>query len=95
MIRAHIPGISMAMQWTGTNIEELKEFACDSLTYCGTAWNVERRHQIIAEIETVGGKQFLHIGDYIIKNSLGKFHICKPDIFEDTYILYGQECVRR
>ncbi|MBN6889829.1 hypothetical protein ACUXCC_005238 [Cytobacillus horneckiae] len=36
-------------------------------------------------IETLEGKMFASIGDYIIKGVQGEFYPCKPDIFEATY----------
>lgn len=36
-------------------------------------------------IETLEGKMFASIGDYIIKGVNGEFYPCKPDIFKKTY----------
>ena len=37
------------------------------------------------EIETLEGKMFAEVNDYIIKGVKGEFYPCKPDIFEQTY----------
>ena len=42
-------------------------------------------------IETLGGKMFANIGDYIIKGINGEFYPCKPDIFLRTYNEVAEE----
>lgn len=36
-------------------------------------------------IDTLEGKMFLSVGDYVIKGVKGEFYPCKPDIFTETY----------
>lgn len=45
----------------------------------------QRGHYI--EIATLKGTMTASIGDYIIKDSNGKFYPCKPDVFADCYEL--------
>lgn len=69
-----------AVQWTGENLEEIKKFAGNSLTYI-------EQHVII---ETLEGCRMVNKGDYIIKGIAGEFYPCKPDIFKATYEEVGE-----
>ena len=69
-----------AVQWTGENLEEIKKFAGNSLTYI-------EQHVII---ETLEGCRRVNKGDYIIKGIAGEFYPCKPDIFKATYEEVGE-----
>ena len=42
-------------------------------------------------IETLEGIMEISDGDYIIKGLQGEFYPCKPDIFEETYEIFGEE----
>ena len=42
------------------------------------------------DIETLEGTMHASVGDYIITGVNGEQYPCKPDIFEKTYIKYGQ-----
>ena len=63
-----------ACQWTGDNVEEIKEFVEPIAEY----------EQVIL-IHTLEGDMKANVGDYIIKGVKGEFYPCKPDIFEETY----------
>lgn len=63
-----------AIQWTGDNIEDIKEF-CNQCTLSND--------ELI--IFTLEGKMIASINDYIIKGVKGEFYPCKPDIFKTTY----------
>jgi hypothetical protein len=66
-----------AMQWTGDNFNEIKEFVGESLEafhFKGTIG-----------IQTLEGTMSANEGYYIIKGVRGEFYPCKPDIFEETY----------
>jgi hypothetical protein len=41
------------------------------------------------KIPTLEGDVFASVGDYIIKGVEGEFYPCKPDIFEKTYEMVG------
>ena len=66
-----------AVQWTGTNIDEIEKFAREHIY----------EHTTIAKIaiSTQEGIMVANIGDYIIKGVNGEFYPCKPDIFKKTY----------
>ena len=66
-----------AIQWTGTNYDEVKEF-------CGSEVIFDLFHHQIF-IETLEGDMRASDGDFIIKGVKGEFYPCKPDVFEKTY----------
>ncbi len=77
-----------AIQWTGHNLEEIKQFVGESLEYdiLDTAWEVGKgRPHIYMKIRTLEGDMYVSIGDYIIKGLRGEFYPCKPDVFEKKY----------
>lgn len=71
------PVIIEAVQWTGDNVREIKEFVTPIAEY------LEDENTII--IHTLEGDMKAEINDYIIKGVKGEFYPCKPDIFEETY----------
>lgn len=82
------PVIIDAVQWTGTNLEEIKEFVGESLRYTihDTAWKVGKgAPAVFMQIKTLEGDHICSKGDYIIKGVRGEFYPCKPEIFEATY----------
>jgi hypothetical protein len=73
------PVVIEAVQWTGDNAKEIRDFL--QLTdvarwYDGT---------LVFRIETLEGQMTASKGDWIIKGVKGEFYPCKPDIFEATY----------
>lgn len=70
------PVIVEAIQYTGDNIEEIKDFCKD----CSVLFD-----SLI--IFTLEGRMKASINDYIIKGVNGEFYPCKPDVFEKTYEL--------
>jgi len=74
------PVVIEAVQWTGENFDEIKEF-CPNLVYHGTVG--EENGCLI--IETLEGGMRASIGDWIIKGVKGEFYPCKPDIFEQDF----------
>lgn len=77
-----------AIQWTGYNLEEIKQFVGESLEYniLDTAWEVGKgRPYIYLRIYTLEGIMNASEGDYIIKGLRGEFYPCKPDVFEKKY----------
>ena len=71
------PIIIEAVQWTGDNLEELRDFVPE-----------EFRYNKVSEpmgIRTLEGVMTVSVGDWIIKGIQGEFYPCKPDIFEATY----------
>ena len=66
-----------AIQWNGSNYEEIKEFVDDR-----ELWR-PKSHILI--IKTLEGNHRADIGDYIIRGVEGEFYPCKPEIFNKTY----------
>ena len=63
-----------AVQWTGENWQEIKDFAGSDVSFDGRLY-----------VFTLEGTLKVDIGDYIIKGVKGEFYPCKPDVFEKTY----------
>lgn len=66
-----------AVQWTGHNHAEIREFAGPSI--------LKFNHEDGLQLKTLEGSLHASVGDYIIKGVHGEFYPCKPDIFEETY----------
>lgn len=82
------PVVIEAIQWTGLNLEEVKEFVGESLTYdiIDDAWKVgEGRPRVIMMIKTLEGDLKVSEKDFIIKGINGEFYPCNPAIFKKTY----------
>lgn len=83
------PVVVDAMQWTGLNLEEVKEFVGEALTYdiLDTAWEVGKgRPHVFMKIKTLEGDMEVSEKDFIIKGVNGEFYPCKPDISQKTYM---------
>lgn len=77
-----------AVQWTGTNLEEVKRFVGDKLIYSinDAAWEVGKAApNVVLRIRTLEGEHIANVNDYIIKGVAGEFYPCKPEIFAATY----------
>lgn len=70
------PVVIEAVQFTGDNNEEIREFV-------GQSGFVDRAS--LWKIATLEGAMTASFGDWIIKGVNGEFYPCKPDIFEKTY----------
>lgn len=68
------PVVIDAVQWTGGNQNELRDFMGVVSSCAGKV-----------EITTLEGTLTASIGDWIIKGVKGEFYPCKPDIFAATY----------
>lgn len=73
-----LPIVIEAVQWTGENYEEIKQFAGESFI----CWHYN--HDSIS-IQTLEGVMSASKGDWIIKGIKNEFYPCKPDVFEKTY----------
>lgn len=71
------PVVIEAIQWTGKNHLEIKDF-------CHTAVYAEKEHVNLI-IPTLEGLHSASLGDWIINGVKGEFYPCKPDIFAATY----------
>lgn len=82
MIKKYVkkPIVVKAVQWTGDNLNEIREFCnCD----CHNDCYVDATDKII--IYTLKGDVTAFSGDYIINDVNGESYPCKPDIFKETY----------
>ena len=68
------PVMIEAIQWTGNNLEEIKDF----MGY----YEYAKKNLIIHTLE---GKMIAQVNDWIIHGVQGEYYPCKPDIFEKTY----------
>lgn len=92
---AHIfrkkPVTIAAIQWTGTNFDEVKAFfgedakKCSNLVEVGLDGKVKNTIKGNLTIETLEGNHIALPGDFIIRGVKGEYYPCKPDIFEQTY----------
>ena len=73
------PVIVEAIQWDGSNADEILDFG----SYNIVATNTEEGTEI--SIHTLEGIMTASIGDYIIRGVAGECYPCKPDIFNKTY----------
>jgi len=76
------PVVIDAVQWTGYNFLEVKNF-CPEIVCLASG------HELC--IETLEGDHTASVGDWIIKGVAGEYYPCKPDIFEQTYEPVGDE----
>ena len=72
-----------AVQWTGSNTNEIVLFAGEACRVLST--DPETGKPISLVIHTLEGDMSVNVNDWIIKGVNGEFYPCKPDIFEKTY----------
>ena len=83
------PVVIEAVQWTGSNMREIAEFAGEA-AHITTNYKLPAQVRHKLEIATLEGDHRANIGDYIIKGVAGEFYPCKPEIFEQTYEEVGE-----
>lgn len=76
-----------AIQWTGTNFDEIKTFFGQDAERCLELENVVLNSEIKRNltIKTLEGNHIALPNDFIIRGDKGEYYPCKPDIFEETY----------
>jgi hypothetical protein len=74
------PVVIEAIQYTGSNINEVADFVEGEVRDWGYSENSD-----YYEIETLEGTMRADHGDFIIKGVSNEFYPCKPDIFAKTY----------
>lgn len=83
------PIVVEAIQWTGSNLEEIRNFVgSDLIEDCVELFDTKRELKkmlVGIAINTLEGTMKAGYGDYIIKGVKGEFYPCKPDIFLATY----------
>lgn len=83
------PVVVEAVRWTGSNLEEIRNFVgSDLIEDCVELFDTKRELKkmlVGIAVNTLEGRMRADYGDYIIKGVKGEFYPCKPDIFEQTY----------
>lgn len=83
------PVVVEAVRWTGSNLEEIRNFVgSDLIEEYVEFFDIKRtlnKMLVDIAIDTLEGTMRVDYGDYIIKGVQGEFYPCKPDIFEQTY----------
>ena len=83
------PVVVEAVRWTGSNLEEIRNFVGSNLIEDWVEFfDIKRtlKEMLVGiAIDTLEGTMIVDYGDYIIKGVKGEFYPCKPDIFEQTY----------
>lgn len=75
------PVVIEAVEWTGSNVSDMEEFASTKVEYTLDNCLI---------VDTLEGVMKANIGDFIVKGIQGEFYPCKPDIFEATYEAVGE-----
>lgn len=84
------PVVVEAVRWTGSNLEEIRNFVGNDLieNYI-EHFDIEKvliKQTLVGiAINTLEGTMMVNYGDYIIKGVQGELYPCKPDIFLKTY----------
>lgn len=83
------PVVVEAVRWTGSNLEEIRNFVgSDLIEECVELFDIKRTLKemlVDIAIDTLEGTMRVDYGDYIIKGVKGEFYPCKSDIFLATY----------
>lgn len=77
------PIVVQALQWTGANIEEVKQFAGDKIDFIYPTMDDS---VVFATVHTLEGDMTAFVGSYIIRGIDGEFYPCKEEIFNKTYM---------
>lgn len=80
------PVVVEAVQWTGENHEEIRNFCKRDAFFTPAVQDTEgHTAKWSLAIDTLEGVMYAEIGDYIIKGVNGEFYPCKPNVFAKTY----------
>lgn len=79
-----------AVQFTGTNQEEIREWSNYEVYPTGTKLP-ENERTLEMVVSTLEGLVKAKIGDYIIKGIRGEFYPCEKSIFEESYYEVTEE----
>lgn len=83
------PVVVEAVRWTGSNLEEIRNFVgSDLIEEYVELFDIKRTLKemlVDIAIDTLEGTMRVDYGDYIIKGVKGELYPCKPDIFLKTY----------
>lgn len=84
------PVVVEAIQWTGSNLEEIRNFVGNDLieNYI-KHFDIEgvliKKTLVSIAIDVLQETMMVDYGDYIIKDVNNELYPCKPDIFLKTY----------
>ena len=76
-----LPIVIEAVQWTGDNLDEVREFCGKSFLGSFSDLSME------LTIGALEGPHKASLMDYIIKGIAGEFYPCKSEIFKKTYAI--------
>lgn len=82
------PVVIEAVQWTGSNVDEVLALMLGSHDATRKDYVVSEGHKILGgvlQIHTREGVMDANPNDWIIRGVKGEFYPCKPDIFAATY----------
>ena len=86
------PIVVEAVQWDGTNFDEVKELDKSS-------HNKEYRKifhmKNNLKIRTIEGDMMAVFGDWIIRGVKGELYPCKPDVFDKTYDIVKEKLIKK
>ena len=77
------PVIIEAIQWDGTNTEEVRQFCGRNAFFTQTIGSFNQPIQLT--LHTLEGDMIATVGDYIVCGVDKEYYPCKPYIFEQTY----------
>lgn len=83
MVKRYVkkPAVIEAIQFDGTNFEEIREWA---------GCHLIQLEDGTFEVPTLEGNMHAAVGDYIICGVKNDYYPCKPDIFDMTYWTYDE-----
>lgn len=89
------PIVIEAIQWNGDNLQEVMEFIGSEFKYDENINYFTSKFNYCStlglQLYALGGLMSVSINDYIIKGIKGEFYPCKPDIFQVTYEVVGND----
>lgn len=86
------PIVVEALQWTGKNIEEVKDFLGEK--YIDKQITLLSNPSIpVFAIKTLEGDMYINLGSYIIRGVEGEFWAIKESIFDKTYEILPAESI--
>lgn len=74
-----------AVQWTGTNVDEVLGFTLGRAAVRDESFQLRSSSERVLIIETLEGDMRAEPGDWIICGVKGEFYPCKPEIFAASY----------
>lgn len=75
-----------AIQWTGENIQEIKDFTNGKAKiYEYVQYNEHGTNPNLLQVSTIEGGEIAKIGDYIIKGVKGELYLRNQNIFNLMY----------